>query len=291
MLFYDIKLNSFPKIKYNFSVSAEKYRAKPKKQSGVFEISYIERGEYILKSKNNIQICESEHLYPMLFDEDYEIYSESDKPVKLMSVCIEADHSFSVIDSEGLSESETQVLMKNMLDGSRILIPKDGLSSLQFDWLADYVKKIVACNSGERIGEEARAISLWFELMSRITKSCMNLVAFDAKAFPTSSVAYSEMVVSYIIKNYKKKINIAELAQKLGLSPNYLHAIFKQVKETTIIDYLTAYRMKLAKTYIERFGLRACEAAEMVGIDDPAYFSRIFKKTFGKSINSFKKEN
>ena len=179
--------------------------------------------------------------------------------------------------------------MKNMLDGDRILIQKDGLSSLQFDWLAPHIKKIVACNCGERVGEEARAISLWFDLTSRITKSCMNLVAYDAKAFPTSAVAYSEMVVSYIIKNYKNKISVADIADEFGLSPNYLHAIFKQVKGITIIDYLTSYRLELAKIYIERFGLRAYEAAAAVGIDDPAYFSRVFKKMFGKSVNSFKK--
>ena len=110
-----------------------------------------------------------------------------------------------------------------------------------------------------------------------------------AKAFPTSAVAYSEMVVSYIIKNYRKKISVIEIAEEFGLTPNYLHAIFKQVKGTTIIDYLTAYRMDMAKTYIERFGLHAYEAAELVGIDDPAYFSRLFKKMYKKSISDFKR--
>ena len=97
------------------------------------------------------------------------------------------------------------------------------------------------------------------------------------------------MVVSYIIKNYRKKISVIDIAEAFDLSPNYLHAIFKQVKGITIIDYLTKYRMDVAKTYIERFGLRAYEAAELVGIDDPAYFSRVFKKLYGKSVSEFKK--
>ena len=97
------------------------------------------------------------------------------------------------------------------------------------------------------------------------------------------------MAVSYIIKNYRKKISVTDMAEEFGLTPNYLHAIFKQVKGVTIIDYLTKYRMDMAKTYIERFGLKAYEAAELVGIDDPAYFSRIFKKLYGKSISEFKK--
>ena len=63
----------------------------------------------------------------------------------------------------------------------------------------------------------------------------------------------------------------------------------QQVKGMTIIEYLTNYRMEIAKTYIERFGLRAYEAADMVGIDDPAYFSRVFKKLYGKSVSEYKK--
>ena len=291
MLFYDIKLKSFPKIKYNCVITNQKYRANLQKQNDLLELCYVESGEYICKSDSGIQICEAGHLYPFIFNEETEIYCESDKPVRLISVCIEGDYEFDIIDSERLTKNDAQALMKNMLGGNRILVQKDGLSSFQLDWLAPYIKKIVACNCGERVGEEARALSLWFDLMSRITKSCMNIVAHDANAFPTSAVAYSEMVVSYIIKNYKNKINVTDIADEFGLTPNYLHAIFKQVKGITIIDYLTSYRMNLAKVYIERFGLRAYEAASAVGIDDPAYFSRVFKKMFGKSVNCFKKNS
>lgn len=98
------------------------------------------------------------------------------------------------------------------------------------------------------------------------------------------------MVVSYIIKNYRKKISVLEIAEEFGLTSNYLHAIFKQVKGTTIIDYLTTYRMNIAKIYIERLGLKAYEAAEMVGIDALAYFSRVFKKLYGNSVSEFKRE-
>ena len=84
------------------------------------------------------------------------------------------------------------------------------------------------------------------------------------------------MVVSYIIKNYRKKISVLEIAEEFGLTSNYPHAIFKQVKGTTIIDYLTTYRMNIAKIYIECLGLKAYEAAEMVGINDPTAGYGIF---------------
>lgn len=288
MFFYDIKLNSMPSVAYNCAMSGERYKVNTRKNGSIFELTYVESGEYIF-SQEGVSVHEAGHLYPVIFDKKAEIYTEQESRLRILSVGIKADLSVSLVDSESLSEEETQLLMKNMLDGSRFLIARDGISSLQFEWLADYMKKIVACNCGERAGEESRALSLWLELMSRITRSCMSLLALDLTAVPTSSVAYGEMAVAYIIKNYKKKISVSSIAKALDLSPNYLHAVFKQVRGTTIIDYLTSYRMKLARVYIERFGMRVSEAAEAVGIDDPAYFSRLFKKTFGKSVNELKK--
>lgn len=289
MLFYDIELTTIPKIKYNCAVVATNYHTIINKDENVFELCYIDGGECVCQTPSGSLVCESGHLYPMLFGEKCEIYTESDTPVKMLSVGLECEINVNLIDSERLSEDDTRTLMKNLLSGNRFLFPKEGLSTIQFDWILPYMKKIIACKPGERIGEETRALSLIIEFMSRVTKSSMDTVAFDAKAFPTSAVAYSEMVISYIIKNYRKKISVIEIADEFGLTPNYLHAIFKQVKGTTIIDYLTAYRMNMAKTYIERFGLRAYEAAELVGIDDPAYFSRVFKKLYGKSVSNFKK--
>ncbi len=289
MLFYDIEFTTIPKIKHNCIIVNPDYNTTIAKTNRLFELCYVDKGDYVCQSKDGVLVCEQGHLYPMIFNQKYNIYTESDRPVRMYSICLECGINVQTIDSEKLSEAETRELMKNLVSGNRFLLPKEGLSSNQFDWILPYVKKIVSCNAGERIGEETRALTLILDLLSKITKTSMDEVAFDAKVFPTSAVAYSEMVVSYIIKNYRKKISVLEIAEEFGLTPNYLHAIFKQVKGTTIIDYLTAYRMNLAKTYIERFGLKAYEAAEMVGIDDPAYFSRVFKKLYGKSVSEFKK--
>lgn len=291
MLFYDVELLSMPKIKYNCALASENYRAHISKNPHLLELCLIDRGECIFVGANGTLACESGHLYPLLFTKNCDMYSENGGAVRMYSIGIECDFNVCVINSEKLSETETRALMKNLLSGNRFLLPAEGLSTLACDWLLPYVKKIVSCKTGERIGEETHAISLVIEFMSKITRSCMDTLAFDAKAFPTSAVAYSEMVVAYIAKNYRKKISVIEIAEEFGLTPNYLHAIFKEVKGTTIIDYLTSYRMNLAKTYIERFGLRAYETAEAVGIDDPAYFSRVFKKLYGKSVSEFKRDH
>lgn len=289
MLFYDVELLSLPKIKYSCTVLSADYDVALSANGELLELCYVDKGECVCQSSSGAIACEAGHVYPMIFAENCEIYTESDAPIKLLTVGLECRLAAKIVDSERLSPEDTRALMKALLDGNRFLLPKDGISTSESEWVLSYMKKILACNPGERIGEEAHTLSLILDLLSRITKLSMDIVAFDAKAFPTSAVAYSEMVVSYIIKNYRKKISVIDIAEAFDLSPNYLHAIFKQVKGITIIDYLTKYRMDVAKTYIERFGLHAYEAAELVGIDDPAYFSRVFKKLYGKSVSEFKK--
>ena len=290
MLFYDIEFNTIPKIKYNCAVSSLGYRTSIGKNDSLLELCFIDNGGCVVHSQADTLVCEAGHIYPLIFKDDCEIYIESDSPVKMYSVGIECNFSLKIIDSAKISEKDMRSLMKNLLSGNRFLLPKQGFSIFEYDWIIPYMKKMMVYKTTDKIGEETNAISTLLEFLSRVTKASMDAVAFDAKAFPTSAVAYSEMVISYITKNYRRKISVSEIAEEFGLTPNYIHAIFKQVKGMTIIEYLNNYRMNLAKIYIERFGLHAYEAANMVGIDDPAYFSRVFKKLYGKSVSEFKRK-
>lgn len=54
-----------------------------------------------------------------------------------------------------------------------------------------------------------------------------------------------------------------------------------------IIAFTNDYRMKIAQQLIEHSGLSLQEAALQVGISDPSYMSRLFKKTTGISYREF----
>ena len=186
------------------------------------------------------------------------------------------------------NELHLRELMQNLLSGNRFLLPKEGLSSHQFDWIAPYVKKIVSCYAGERIGEETRALTLILDLLSKITKTSMDEVAFDAKVFPTSAVAYSEMVVSYIIKNYRKKISVLEIAEEFGLTPNYLHAIFRRVTGETPAALLSRLRMERAAELLFTTEISIGEIAESCGFESQTYFSYVFRQRFGLTPREYR---
>lgn len=289
MRFYDIELKSLLKIKYVKGIATENFSPIISRDDHRLELSFAEKGDFVFSSKKNgATVCESGRLYAFLKDFEGEFYSENDSLIKVYNIHLDVDYDYTLRDSRTMTPDEARKLMTDGLDGNRLLFPLDGIDEEQFDWVSSTIKKIISCNVGERVGEESRALGLLYELFGRINKNSMGLIISDLTAFSTTAIAYSEMVVSYILKNYRKKINVQDLANEFGLSVNYLHSIFKEVKGCTIIDYLTSYRMKLAKDYIETFGLKAYEAASLVGIDDPAYFSRLFKKMYNQNVLSVK---
>ena len=57
------------------------------------------------------------------------------------------------------------------------------------------------------------------------------------------------------------------------------------------MEYLTDIRIKKAIEYFNTYDKLAYEVAEKVGIPDPNYFGKCFKKYTGYSVNDYKKLN
>lgn len=64
-------------------------------------------------------------------------------------------------------------------------------------------------------------------------------------------------------------------------------------KETgqTFVEYLTNIRMKKAENLLKNTDLKGYEVGEQVGITDAHYFSILFKKFTGMSMNQYRNGN
>ncbi len=78
-------------------------------------------------------------------------------------------------------------------------------------------------------------------------------------------------------------VEFNELAEKYSFSPNHFRKIFKDVTGFSPVAYMNRLRIIRACDYIQNQGKTIHEAAELVGIYDLNYFSRLFKKIMGCS--------
>lgn len=101
----------------------------------------------------------------------------------------------------------------------------------------------------------------------------------------------TELIEKYLEENFTdSKLNLEFLAQQFGFSSSYLSRKFKQDTGKKFIEYLNGLRMEKAKEYAHN-GTKMYVAASEVGIPDPNYFSRCFKKYAGMSYSDYMAEN
>lgn len=96
-----------------------------------------------------------------------------------------------------------------------------------------------------------------------------------------------EEVVREVDLMFAHRISLKELARKHYISPNYLSHLFKQEKGQSFIHYLIHRRLQAARMLLEQ-EISLYEVARMVGYDDYAHFSKLFKKHLGHSPLDYK---
>ena len=80
---------------------------------------------------------------------------------------------------------------------------------------------------------------------------------------------------------YRGAIGVQQIGDRLGYSPNYLSALFKQETGMNFTEYLTRLRLAQAKELMKVSSLRLYEIGSAVGYEDENYFSRVFLKYEG----------
>ena len=98
----------------------------------------------------------------------------------------------------------------------------------------------------------------------------------------TKSAQIAKQAKSYIEENYKNpELSIGDISRHLLVNQTYLRKMFKEEYRMTISDYITKYRMEIAKERIKKENCKLSYISYEVGFNDTSYFSKCFKKYFG----------
>jgi len=85
-------------------------------------------------------------------------------------------------------------------------------------------------------------------------------------------------------------LSLTVTAEKIGLSPNYLGKLFHQSMGKSFTEYLTQLRVEQAQKLLDTTNLKVYEIAEQVGYNDWRYFSKIYKKHTGRTLQQYRVE-
>ncbi|MCI8856727.1 MAG: response regulator [Clostridiaceae bacterium] len=138
------------------------------------------------------------------------------------------------------------------------------------------LKKLLDCHSDAQLERTLQ------ELIARMLEQP------DGPADDVSSVIRT--VQNYVVQHYADDLSLEQLAGLVYLSPSYLSRLFKRETGETLSSYIQSIRIEQAKSLLRVTTLKTYEIAERIGIPDPVYFSRIFKKVAGCKPKDFRRQ-
>ena len=113
---------------------------------------------------------------------------------------------------------------------------------------------------------------------------------FDKKVAALNPVL--KKVFSYIGASFPKGLSREEIAVHLDISPAYLSRLFRDECGIQLKDFINRCKIEKSLEFLKNNpSLLVKDVAESVGITDPNYFCRLFKKQTGITPTNFKKNH
>ena len=117
----------------------------------------------------------------------------------------------------------------------------------------------------------------------------MRYLRLYRKSLPdTNSISHE--VIHYLHENIEKRVTLEKIAKYMGYSPSYISMIFRKETGHSPLQYLNRMRIEMACQWLDTTNLKVNQICHKVGIDDPYYFSRLFRTVTSMSPSEYRKE-
>ena len=94
----------------------------------------------------------------------------------------------------------------------------------------------------------------------------------------------------YISEHLSDALTVDDLAKRCHLNTDYFSRLFKEQTGLRPIDYIQQKRIERAKVLLTTTNRSMQEIADMVGLSNISYFSRLFSKLSNKTPGAYRKE-
>ena len=152
------------------------------------------------------------------------------------------------------------------------------------DFEAVFQRMLSAYSAKQRFYEHSCAAELLqlLVILSRSVSSCSANV-------PGKHQKQMEQIQLWICHHLDSDISLEEMASRCCMSPGRFSHVFRQYAGISPHAYLTGRRLDKAKELLLYTDEPLSEIARRIGMPDPNYFSRFFKRSTGMSATAFRR--
>lgn len=141
-------------------------------------------------------------------------------------------------------------------------------------FIAQIMDRMVAAVARGDVGYLSRAFDLFlYTLQSPV----------EAKTHPTVSRFFD-----LLFDRSQVLDSVSGYAERLNISPSYLNKLVRTQTRHSAMDWVEISRVNWAKTLLKDSDLSVGEVSVAIGVDDPSYFTRFFRKSTGMTPSEFR---
>ena len=120
-----------------------------------------------------------------------------------------------------------------------------------------------------------------------ILRACSAYIWLDG-VVKTASLSDAQRIKAYIDANYTTNITLTSMAKALSMSKTKL-CMLANKQDSTIMHMVRSKRIEAAKKHLETTEYAISQIAEMVGISDYNFFTKVFKAAEGITPRDYRK--
>lgn len=163
----------------------------------------------------------------------------------------------------------TALVARFCIDGGMELEEAYGLSDF-------YIRKSDQCTTPSQITQLHNMMSLDY---------ARKMNALKKKRIDSKPVT---RCVDYIYGNLHKKITLTELADYVGLNPNYLSRLFQKVTGIPVSRYIQDRKIEAARNMLRFTEYSAAQIASILAFSSQSYFIETFEKQVGMTPGKYR---
>lgn len=133
----------------------------------------------------------------------------------------------------------------------------------------------------EAVTHSAARMLAWVE---QVNRKAAGLFSADANAGNAI-----EQAKKYIDTHVYSAISRNQVAESVHLSPEYLSRMFKRELGVSLIEYITQTKLNTAKGLLAHSDLSISQISDRLGYGNFAYFSQLFRVSFGVTPSEFRR--
>ncbi len=243
-----------------------------------FELTFVISGKGLVFAGNECKEVGKNDVFISLPYERHEIISDKIDPIRYYYVAFSYDKN---------SEYHKILFDNSMLSLS---------SSMRIYHSSQFAEKFVSLISTFESGDLPYS-NRYFELsMKLLTIDIFRIYQqIFTQTYQSPTISGEQnlyyKIMNYIDRNLTKINKLTDIANDLNYNYVYISRIFKQKFNESIYSYYSNKKLELAKKLIDEGKMSITEISDYLNYSSIYVFSRIFKKRFGISPNTYKQQN